>query len=88
MTPVKIGAVFTRVLSSPPIAMMCEFLNVVHQTIELPLSIHFLLAAQAEAAERCILAQVANRLQRCNATRDHVFTLARRGGQRPLAQGL
>ena len=30
MTPVKIGAMFTRVLSSPPIAMMCEFLNVVH----------------------------------------------------------
>ena len=53
--------------------MMCEFLNVVHQAIELPLSIHLLLAAQAEAAELFIPAQVTkHRFYRGKAARGHV----------------
>jgi hypothetical protein len=53
--------------------MMCEFFNVVRQAIALPLSIHLLLAAQAEAAELFIPAQVTtHRFYRGTAARDHV----------------
>lgn len=39
--------------------MMCQLLNVVHQTVELPLRIHFLLPSEGEAVELLVVADVA-----------------------------
>ena len=78
VTQVKTRAVFTRGLPSPSIPMMRQFLNVVHQAIQRPLPVHLLLATQAEAAELCISAQVAqDRLHRGKTARNHASARVR-----------
>jgi len=42
-----------------PIPVMRQFLDVVHQTVQLPLRIHFLLSPEREAVELLVVAQVA-----------------------------
>jgi hypothetical protein len=44
--------------SSLPIPVMRQFLDIVHQTIQFPLRIHFLLSPKRKAVELLVVAQV------------------------------